>query len=92
MNKTFFMQMAEIGRLQFLAGGFFLFTIGVMLAMLTGAQFALDRFLFGYAILATGHLSLSYSNNYFDLAADREGKPTAISGGTKLLIEHRELR
>jgi 1,4-dihydroxy-2-naphthoate octaprenyltransferase len=63
-----------------------------MLAMLTGAEFTLDRFLFGYAVLATGHLSLSYSNNYFDLVADREGNPTAISGGTKLLIEHPELR
>jgi 1,4-dihydroxy-2-naphthoate octaprenyltransferase len=63
-----------------------------MLAMLIGADFTWDRFLFGYAVMGAGHLSLSYSNNYFDLAADREGRPTTFSGGTKLLIEHPELR
>ena len=80
--------MVQIGRLHFLAGGFFLFTVGVLLAMLAGTEFDLGRFLFGYAIMGTGHLSLSYSNNYFDLAADREGIPRLFSGGTKLLIEH----
>jgi 1,4-dihydroxy-2-naphthoate octaprenyltransferase len=92
MHKKFLIQMTRIGRLHFLAGGIFLFTIGIMLAMLAGAQFTLSRFLFGYAIMGTAHLSLSYSNNYFDLAADRQGTPTMFSGGTKLLLMHPELR
>jgi len=92
VHKKFLVQMIKIGRPHFLAGGFFLFTIGVMLAVLAGASFIPSRFLFGYVVMGTAHLSLSYSNNYFDLAADRQGRPTMFSGGTKLLIRHPELR
>jgi len=37
------------------------------------------------------HLSLSYSNNYFDIEVDKFNKPISISGGTKILIENPEL-
>ena len=82
----------ELGRLNFLAGGFFLYTMGVLLAIVSGVDFSLTYFLFGYAIMLPAHLSLSYSNNYFDIEVDKFNKPVSISGGTKILIEKPELK
>ena len=82
----------QLGRFPFLVGGFLLFSVGMLLAMLSGASFDARRFMFGYAILFTAQLSLSYSNNYFDVETDRFNKSTFVSGGSKLLIERPELR
>jgi len=82
----------KLGRLNFLAGGFFLYTMGVLLAIVAGVDFSYVYFLFGYAIMLPAHLSLSYSNNYFDIQVDKFNKPVSISGGTKILIEKPELR
>jgi len=81
-----------LGRLPFLAGGLLLFVIGALLALLSGAAFSLPRFLFGYAIFFTAQLSLSYSNNYFDVEADRYSEQTPISGGSAVLVRRPELR
>ncbi|UCB59023.1 MAG: prenyltransferase [Thermoplasmatales archaeon] len=81
-----------LGRLRFLAGGFFLYTMGVLLAINSGVEFSFLYFIFGYAIMLPAHLSLSYSNNYFDTEVDQFNKPISISGGTKILIENPELR
>ncbi len=81
-----------LGRLPFLAGGFLLFCVGALLALLSGASFAPWRFLFGYAIFFTAQLSLSYSNNYFDVEADRHSEKTPISGGSAVLVRRPELR
>ena len=82
----------KLGRLRFLAGGFFLYTMGVLLAIVSGVEFSYTYFLFGYAIMLPAHLSLSYSNNYFDIEVDKFNIPISISGGTKILIENPELR
>jgi len=82
----------ELGRFHFLAGGFFLYTMGVFLAITAGVNFSFIYFLFGYAIMAPAHLSLSYSNNYFDIHGDKFNKPNSISGGSKVLIENPELK
>lgn len=82
----------KLGRLKFLIGGFLLFSFGALLAVLSGAEFILNRFLLGYAILFMAHLSVSYSNDYFDVGVDRYSKPTAISGGSGVLLENPELR
>ncbi|WP_342679784.1 hypothetical protein [Methanofollis sp. UBA420] len=49
------------------------------------------RLLFGWTILAAGQLSVSYSNDYFDRAADRAGVRTRISGGSGVLLERPDL-
>lgn len=82
----------ELGRLRFLAGGFFLYTMGILLAINSRVEFSFLYFIFGYAIMLPAHLSLSYSNNYFDIEVDTFNNPISISGGTKILIENPELR
>lgn len=66
--------------------------MGALLAMLSGAGYAPDRFIFGYAILLTGHLSVHYSNDYFDAEADSFGQPSVTSGGSGILVTNPELR
>lgn len=73
-------------------GGFLFFLLGALLAILSDATFDINRFLIGYAIVFTAHLSVSYSNDYFDTKCDRYTTKTLFSGGSKILIEHPELR
>jgi 1,4-dihydroxy-2-naphthoate octaprenyltransferase len=78
--------------LKFIAVGFLLFSFGSLLAIASGVDFALDRFLLGYSILFAAHLSVSYSNDYFDFYSNQYSKPTAVSGGSGILSENPELR
>ncbi|MCC7551327.1 MAG: prenyltransferase [Methanobacterium sp.] len=86
------LKIIKLGRPQFLFGGFLLFTMGALLAVLFNAPFSSDKFIFGYFILALAHLALHYSNDYFDMNADQFIKPTPISGGSGILIENPNLR
>jgi 1,4-dihydroxy-2-naphthoate octaprenyltransferase len=78
--------------LKFIVVGFLLFTFGALLAIVSGANFVLDRFVVGYSILFTAHLSVSYSNDYFDFYSDQCSKPTMVSGGSGVLSDYPELR
>lgn len=82
----------SLGRFRFLIGGFFLYTMGALLAVAAGTPFSLVYFIIGYAIMLPAHLSLSYSNNYFDTEVDQYNTPISIAGGSKILLEHPELR
>ncbi len=82
----------KLGRLHFVMGGFFLFSLGALWSLLNGADFIVEKFVWGYAILFTGHLSVSYSNDYFDNEADRFAPPTLFAGGSGILVKHPELR
>lgn len=82
----------KLGRPQFIVGGFLLFCVGALLAVLFNAEFILSKFIFGYAILFTAHLSVHYSNDYFDADADQYITPTPISGGSGILVENPELK
>lgn len=82
----------KLGRFQYLLGDFLLFTMGALLAILFDAQIVLSKFVLGYAILFTAHLSVHYSNDYFDANVDQHTSPTAISGGSGILIENPELK
>jgi 1,4-dihydroxy-2-naphthoate octaprenyltransferase len=66
--------------------------MGVLLALLNGSNLNFEKVIFGYAIMAPAQLALSYSNNYFDVTADRYNKTTIISGGSKILIKNPELK
>jgi 1,4-dihydroxy-2-naphthoate octaprenyltransferase len=89
---TTIIQIIKLGRLRFLAGGFLLFTLGALLAILAGSPIDFEKFFFGYAIMLPAHLALSYSNNYFDVQVDQFNEPCFISGGTKILQSNAELR
>lgn len=70
---------------------FLVFLLGALFAVISGATFDVYRFIFGYAIVFTAVLAVSYSNNYFDTNTDKYSSQTAFSGGSKILIEHPEL-
>jgi 1,4-dihydroxy-2-naphthoate octaprenyltransferase len=81
----------RLGRFRFLLGGLVLCIFGALLAGVAGHPIDPVRLLFGWTILAAGQLSVSYSNDYFDRAADRAGTRTRISGGSGVLLERPDL-
>lgn len=81
----------RLARLHFLIPGFMLYVLGYMLALLGGIEPDLPKFVFGYLIFGTAHLSVSFSNDYFDRRSDRNSVKTSFSGGSKVLVEHPEL-
>lgn len=85
MNTRALREFIRLGRYPFLLSGFLPFTAGALLALLLGARFTLAQFLLGYAAMAAAHLSVNYSNDYFDADADRFVETTAISGGSGVL-------
>ena len=81
-----------LARPHFLIAGIILFLFGASWAILIGASFSLLRLIFGYLIVLTAHLSVSYSNDYFDVEVDRLSTPTLFSGGSGVLVNHPELK
>ncbi|MFX0203614.1 MAG: prenyltransferase [Candidatus Hodarchaeota archaeon] len=81
----------RLARFHFLVLGFMLYLMGYFLALLGGVECDFAKFFFGYLILGTAHLSVSFSNDYFDSHSDRYSVKTAFSGGSKVLVEHPEL-
>lgn len=77
--------LVRIGRPQFLIAGFFLFLLGSLFSVCTGVPFSPERFLWGYAIVAAAHLSVSYSNEYYDRSSDDPAARSPVSGGTGIL-------
>jgi 1,4-dihydroxy-2-naphthoate octaprenyltransferase len=92
MNRSDIKNIIILGRLHFVAGGFMLFCIGAFFALISGAGFSFQRFLFGYAILFCAHLSVSYSNDYFDRDSDMYNSPTMFTGGSGILVGSPELK
>lgn len=59
---------------------------------MSGAEFHLYRFLLGLGVAFLGQLSVSYSNDFFDVEVDRYNERTQFSGGSAVLLENPELR
>jgi 1,4-dihydroxy-2-naphthoate octaprenyltransferase len=92
MNTDKLIKIIKLGRFQFIFGGFLYFCLGALFAVLLNANFAVDKFLLGYAIFFMAHLSMQYSNEYFDLEADKLGEPSQFAGGSGILVENPELK
>ncbi|MBI5679780.1 MAG: prenyltransferase [Methanobacterium sp.] len=92
MKTDKLIKIIKLGRFQFIFGGFLYFCLGAFFAVLLNAEFALNKFLLGYAIFFTAHLSMHYSNDYFDMEADKHGKTSQFAGGSGILIENPELK
>jgi 1,4-dihydroxy-2-naphthoate polyprenyltransferase len=92
MKPNDFFKIVKLARLQFVLGGFLFFCAGAIFALLLNAEFSLTKIIMGYAALFTAHLSVSYSNDYFDFEVDKFDKPTRFSGGSGVLVENPELR
>ena len=81
----------RLGRLHFLIPGLLLYTFGALLAIANGAKTNPGLFIFGYAILFFAHLSVHFSNDYYDREADKNAKRTPVSGGSGVLVDHPEM-
>lgn len=92
MNREDFINLLKLGRFHFLGAGFFLFTAGALLAVLFNFHFSLERYILGYLVVMTAHLSVSYSNDYFDVEVDKHGQPTLFTGGSGILVKHPHLQ
>lgn len=68
-----------------------LYLLGYLLGLLGGVEIDLTKFFFGYLVFGTAHLSVSFSNDYFDRYSDRNSVKTSFSGGSKVLVEHPKL-
>jgi 1,4-dihydroxy-2-naphthoate octaprenyltransferase len=85
-------RLLRVARPQFIISGLALFIFGTAWAVLLGTPFVLSRTLLGYLVLLPAHLSVSYSNDYFDVDVDKYGGRTLFSGGSGILVDHPELR
>lgn len=74
-----------MGRFHFLLSGLLLYGLGALFALAAGAAPASSQVLWGYVVLMFGHLSVSYSNDYFDYETDKKGMQTPFSGGSGTL-------
>ena len=81
-----------VARPRFLLTGMVLFLFGAAWAVLLGGTFSASRMLLGYLIVLPAHLSVSFSNDYFDVAVDSFGSPSPFTGGSGVLVHHPELR
>ncbi len=85
-------QLFRVARPQFVISGLAIFIFGASWAVLLGAPFSPSRILFGYLVLLPAHLSVSYSNDYFDVEVDKYNKHSFLSGGSGILVDHPGLR
>ncbi|MFO7968385.1 MAG: prenyltransferase [Archaeoglobaceae archaeon] len=93
MSRTkVIVKILRLGRLHFILAGFFLFLMGATFALVSGAEFSGSKLLIGYLILFLAHLSVHYSNDYFDVDSDKFGQPTTFTGGTGVLVNNPQLR
>jgi 1,4-dihydroxy-2-naphthoate octaprenyltransferase len=78
----------RLGRPLFLVGGFVFHGLGIAVALYQGATVDVTVFVLGQVIITSTQLMTHYSNDYFDLAADRANlTPTRWSGGSRVLVE-----
>jgi 1,4-dihydroxy-2-naphthoate polyprenyltransferase len=82
----------QVARPKFMIASLALFIIGASWAICLGAPVSLLRMLLGYLIILPAHLSVSFSNDYFDVDVDKLGTPTLFSGGSGVLVGHPKLR
>ncbi|HSM54972.1 MAG TPA: prenyltransferase [Candidatus Sulfomarinibacteraceae bacterium] len=80
----------RLGRPLFLAGGFVLHGLGAAMALYDGASLSLAALFWGQAAVTATQVMTHYSNDYFDLDADRANpSPTRWSGGSRILPQGR---
>jgi 1,4-dihydroxy-2-naphthoate octaprenyltransferase len=81
-----------LGRFPFLFGGLLLYILGVLISGEMGYDIDLTRAVFGYLVFMPAHLSVSYSNDLFDVDADKYNEGSAFSGGSGVLQRRPELK
>ncbi|MDH7594290.1 MAG: prenyltransferase [Methanomicrobiales archaeon] len=92
MKTGFAIALVQQLRVKFIFGGALFFLAGLLFALTLGAPSDPSKFLLGYLIFLFGHVSVSFTNDHFDLALDRLAHRTPFSGGGGALLHARELR
>jgi len=91
-NTWMIHEIIRLGRLPFLGAGFILYATGAVLAAIETGHIPAEQFIAGYLIVMPAHLSVSYSNDYYDFDLDGSDSSTKYSGGSGVLQRHPELR
>jgi 1,4-dihydroxy-2-naphthoate octaprenyltransferase len=71
----------RLARLHFLIPGLLLYSLGALTAIANGATFEPGPVVFGYAIFLLAHLSVHFSNDYFDREGDMNSSGPRCPGG-----------
>jgi 1,4-dihydroxy-2-naphthoate octaprenyltransferase len=80
----------RLGRPLFLLGGVLFYWLGVAMALVAGASLDIRVLLLGQVVVTASQIMTHYSNDYFDLEADKANQtPTQWSGGSRVLAEDR---
>ena len=82
----------KLGRIYFIVPGFLIYLSGALFSVLTGSDFEIKKFILGYFPLFLAQLSVSYSNDYYDMESDKKSNATIFSGGSKVLVNNPELK
>ncbi|WNZ28496.1 MAG: prenyltransferase [Candidatus Bathyarchaeota archaeon] len=78
-------------RVHIVAGGVLAFSLGALLAILTGGIVNLLHLALGYSVVFLGDLSTHFSNDYFDVELDRHQKNQKLFSNKKILVNHPNL-
>jgi len=80
-------EFVKLGRPKFLIGGLLFYGLGASLAAASGVTIDWQGYAWGQAVVTLTQLMTHYSNDYFDLEADRANlTPTLWSGGSRVLV------
>ena len=82
----------KLGRIYFIVPGFLIYLSGALFSILAGSDFEIKKFILGYFPLFFAQLSVSYSNDYYDIESDKKSNATIFSGGSKVLVNNPELK
>ena len=87
LRRTYYL--LRLGRPLFLAGGFLFYGLGAAVALYEGHALNWPVYLWGQAAVTAVQLMTHFSNDYFDLAADRlyVDRPSRWSGGSRVLAD-----
>jgi 1,4-dihydroxy-2-naphthoate octaprenyltransferase len=82
----------KLARPQFLLASLVLFIMGAAWAIILGAEPGFWKLLWGYLIVFCAQLSVSFSNDYFDVESDLFGAPSTFAGGSGILVRNPDLK
>ncbi len=87
LRRTYYL--LRLARPLFLAGGFLFYGLGAAVALYEGHALNWPVYLWGQAAVTAVQLMTHFSNDYFDLAADRlyVDRPSRWSGGSRVLAD-----
>jgi 1,4-dihydroxy-2-naphthoate octaprenyltransferase len=87
---TYLAALLRLGRLLFLTGGFLMYGLGALIALVAGAPLDWAALLWGQIAVTAIQIMTHYGNEYYDLAADHANPtPTRWAGGSRVLVAGR---